>query len=120
MIVIFFCLLFSFIAGCCEQWRMISLPPIVNADFALNATQKKSLTPGQTGVLDFNVTSDVSNALADISCGGISWLLKKDCEQDPGQATFYSGEGGNCPKLKIFVQASCPLPAPPPPRKFLM
>ena len=74
-----------------SQWPFISSP-----------TQTAVITNNQSGVVEFNVTSDVQSFING-SNQNYGWLLKKVLEEQPGKVLFGSKETSNSPKLVISI-----------------
>lgn len=96
---------------CCKQWRMLSYGSFVQASYSATPSDVQNVQPGQTGSLEFDVTNDVVQLVQGSFKKSISWLVKKDCEEDAGHAYFDSCETPNCPLLVIELE-SCPDPQP--------
>lgn len=85
-------------------WNMDSLNA---APFAALPTATEVITNGRSGVVAFDVTSDVAAILAGTSAGH-GWLIKKVDENLSGSLQFVSREGGAAPRLVLEVDAPEP------------
>jgi len=68
--------------------------------FASAVTASSTITNNQSGVVEFDVTSDVQSFLSG-SNQNYGWLLKKTDEGANGRVQFGSKESANAPKLVI-------------------
>jgi YD repeat-containing protein len=86
------------------DWNMgsFSAPP-----FAASPTATTVITSGQTGVVGFDVTSDVA-AIAAGTSPGHGWLIKKVDENLSGSLQFFSREGGVAPRLILEMDVPDP------------
>lgn len=71
-------------ADCVSQWNG------ANAIIG-NPTATVTILTGQTGVVSFDVTTDVLNAIANKQTT-VQWMLRRTNENKQGQATFFSKE----------------------------
>ncbi len=80
-----------------DEWNMTnsSLWP-----FASAATATTTITNNQTGVVEFDVTSDVQSFISGANTN-TGWLLKKVDEGQNGRVEFGTKESGNTPTLII-------------------
>jgi len=97
--------------GCCNQWRMLALGNKVNTSFQQPASSIQNITVGETGLVTFDVTTDLVNFLNKPFSNTIGYIIKKACESDPGCVYFRSCESGFCPRLDVWLNAPCPVVA---------
>lgn len=101
--------------GCCSQWRMIGLPPQVEASYKAETSGLANLHNGQTGELVFDILEEVT---AHVDAGDqhpITYILKKVCEHDSGCASFWSSEAGSLsPRIEVLLKTKCPVRPKPP------
>jgi len=93
--------------GCCSTWRMSALLPQVKPSYRYQPAAVRKVTPYLQGWLEFDVTKDLQDFLEDSNSNSRSWLVKKQCESDPGMIRFWSCDGPGCPQLIINLSIPC-------------
>ena len=92
-----------------NTWSMTgSTPPFVTTPVAQSV-----ITNAQSGVVSFDVTSDIRAFLAGQATNQ-GWLLKLATESETGTVVFHSKESGSKPRLVLSVRKNEAVPALPP------
>jgi len=73
--------------------------------FATQPTATAQITNSQTGVVSFNVTTDVAAIVAGANAG-LGWLVKKVDENQAGTILFDSREGLPSPRLRLQFETN--------------
>jgi hypothetical protein len=68
-----------------------------------SATATQTITNNQTGVMEFDVTTDISNFLNGTN-QNYGWIIKKSNEGQNGQVSFGTKESTSVPQLVVTYQ----------------
>ena len=79
---------------CTASWDMLTSYP-----FITTPTDTKTITNSQSGVVEFDVTSDIQSFLSGTPNYG--WIVKKQDETQSGLVSFGTKESGSTPQLII-------------------
>lgn len=88
------------LTDCITNWDMLNS---TSWPFNNSVTSVNNISNNQTGTIDFDVTSDVSNFLNN-SSNNFGWILKKEDESLSGEVSFGSRESITPPQLIITTQ----------------